>query len=52
MKHSPHYNSLCSYCPQLLLQLSASLVWDILKTMHVMQNVLSYSGEVRLKEFR
>jgi len=48
MKHSPHCNTLGSYCSPLLSQISASLVWDIQMTMHVMQNVLSSSGELRL----
>ena len=51
MKHSPHCNSLYSYCSPLLLQLSASLVWDILMTTHVMQNVLSNSGKLRLQRY-
>ena len=41
MNHSPHCNSLCSYSSPLLLQLSASLV----------QNVLSNSGEMRLQRY-
>ena len=49
MKHSSHCNSLCcSFCSPLLLQLSASLAWDILMTIHIKQNVLSNSGELRL----
>jgi len=48
MKHTPHCNSLCSCCSPLLLQLSVSLAWDIQMTVHVKQNVLSNSDELRL----
>jgi len=51
MQHSPHCNSLCSNCSPLLLQLSASLVWDIQMTIHVMQNVLFNSGELKLRRY-
>ena len=51
MKQSPHCNSLCSYCSPLLLQISASLAWDIQITIYVMQNVLSNSGELRLRKY-
>jgi len=45
------FNSLCSCCSPLLLQISASLVWGIYMTIYVMQNVLSNSGELRLQRY-